>query len=274
MGHALGELAPGLRDRRLALTVAHHVLLSHGRAVPLIRARCRGAQVGMVLNFSPAYPATAAPADQAAADLHDASQNRWFLDPVTGRGYPAAAWEAYGNDVPAILPGDMDLIAVPLDFLGINYYSRAVCQGLASGGDFPTLNRRDAANVTAADWEIFPQGLYDLLTWLHRNYGLARLLITENGAAFDDVLGTDGSVHDPARQRYLREHLEMALRAIESGVPLQGYFCWTLLDNFEWTYGTSRRFGLAYTDYSTQKRIVKDSGHWLGRVARANALVD
>ncbi len=274
LGHESGEHAPGLRDRALALQVAHHVLLSHGRAVPVIRARSPKASVGIVLNFSPTYPATESPADQASARLLHERQNRWFLDPVLGRGYPREAWDAYGADVPAIVEGDLEAIAAPLDFLGINYYTRTVCRADAPNAGFPVINIRDNANVTAADWEIYPQGLYDLLTWLKNDCGIARLLITENGAAFDDRLGEDGAVHDPERQRYLKEHLQVVLRAIEEGVPVQGYFCWTLLDNFEWAYGTSRRFGLSYTDYPTQRRIVKDSGRWFGRVTRANALVE
>ncbi len=166
MGHELGELAPGLKDRALALRVAHHVLLSHGRAVPVIRERCAEAEVGIVLNFSPAYPATESPADLAATQLYQERNNSWFLDPLVGRGYPQAAWQAYADDVPEIRSGDMETIAAPIDFLGVNYYSRAVCQDPSGASGFPTRNRRNAERVTAADWEIFPQGLYDLLTSL------------------------------------------------------------------------------------------------------------
>ncbi len=136
------------------------------------------------------------------------------------------------------------------------------------------LNQRDNTNVTDRDWEIFPQGMYDLLTWLHSEYGFSDLYLTENGASYHDVVSADGQVHDPKRQDFLRQHLETLLRAIDAGMPVRGYFCWSLLDNFEWAYGTSSRFGLAYTDCTTQQRIMKDSGYWYGRVTRANALIE
>jgi beta-glucosidase len=149
-----------------------------------------------------------------------------------------------------------------------------VCHDLAGGEGGRILNRRNPARVTARDWEIFPQTLSDLLTGLHLDYGWPRLFVTENGAAYDDVIAPDGHVHDPARIDYLRQHLTAVLRTIEAGVSVQGYFCWTLMDNFEWALGTSSRFGLAYTDFATQRRIIKDSGAWFGRVTRANALVE
>jgi beta-glucosidase len=274
LGHDQGEHAPGLHDRTLALQVAHNVLVSHGVAVPVIRAHCADAQVGIVLNLYPMYPMLDSDADKAAASLRDAQFNRWFLDPLVGRGYPAIAWEEYGDATPRILPGDLEHIAAPCDYLGVNYYSRTICHDAADGGDHPVLHRRDAAQVTARGWEIYPQGLFDLLTRLARDYAFPRLYVTENGAAYDDVVSGEGAIHDPLRQAYIKQHLEMLARAIQAKVPLHGYFCWTLLDNFEWSFGTSSRFGLAYTDFVTQKRILKDSGRWFGRVARANALVD
>src|SRR5262249_37682474 len=150
--------APGLRDRKIALQVAHHVLLSHGAAVPAIRARCPDGQVGIVLNFEPAYPATDSEADRAAARVHHTRFNLWFLDPITGRGYPRDAWDGYGADVPRIQDGDMETIAVPIDYLGINNYTRAVRHDPSGGEGGRVLNRRDPANVTARRWEIFPQG--------------------------------------------------------------------------------------------------------------------
>ena len=274
LSHELGEHAPGLRDRKVALQVAHHVLLSHGAAVPVIRQHCPDGQAGIVLNFEPAYPATDSDADQVAARLHHARFNLWFLDPIMGRGYPQDAWDHYGAAVPQIQAGDLKTIAAPLDFLGVNNYTRAVCHDPAGGDGQRVLNRRDPTNVTARGWEVFPQGLYDLLTWLGRDYAFARLFVTENGAAYDDVVSADGSVHDPLRIAYLRQHLAAVRRAIDARVPVQGYFCWSLMDNFEWACGTSSRFGLAYTDFTTQRRTIKDSGYWYGRVARANALVD
>jgi beta-glucosidase len=273
-GHETGEHAPGIQDSAVALQVAHHVLLSHGAAIPVIRQRCRDAQVGIVLNVYPAYPATDSDADQVAARLYDESQNRWFLDPIAGRGYPAAAWEAKGDAVPTILPGDMETIAAPIDYLGLNYYRRRVCHDPAGGDGHKVLTRRDPANVTARDWEIFPQGLSDVLATLANDYGFANIFVTENGAAYHDTVSPDGHVHDSSRQTYLAQHLDAVLRSIEAGVPVRGYFCWTLMDNFEWAFGTSSRFGLAYTDFAMQRRIIKDSGRWFGRVTRANALVE
>jgi len=272
LGHESGQHAPGLHDRALALQVAHHLLVSHGAAVPVIRERCPGAQVGIALNLYPAYAATDTDADSAAARLASARQNRWFLDPLAGRAYPQVAVDYYGDAMPLTQPEDFATIAAPLDFLGVNYYSRIVCHDPAGGDGHRVLHQRDAARVTERDWEVYPQGLLDLLTWLAREYAFPRLFITENGAAYADVVTADGSVHDAQRQAYLSEHLAMALQAIAAGVPLRGYFCWSLMDNFEWAFGTSSRFGLCYTDFATQQRLVKDSGRWFGQVARANAL--
>jgi beta-glucosidase len=274
LGNESGEHAPGFHDHALALQVAHNVLVSHGTAVPVIREHCAGAQVGIVLNMHAAYPMLDTEADRAAARLEHAKFNRWFLDPVMGRGYPRDAWDAYGADVVQILPDDLKIIAAPIDFLGLNYYSRAVCHDPAGGENHFVLTHRDSTQVTARDWEIYPDGLYDLLMWLQRDYAFTNIYVSENGAAYDDTLATDGGVRDPLRTQYIREHLQAVLRAIQAGVPVRGYFCWTLTDNFEWAFGTSSRFGLAYTDYPTQRRIIKDSGHWFGRVAEANMLQD
>jgi beta-glucosidase len=273
LSHHLGAHAPGMRDQRLALQVAHNVLVSHGEAVPVIRTRCPGAQVGIVLNFNPAYPATDSEADKTAARLFHAKFNLWFSDPVAGRGYPQDAWQDYGADVPEILPGDMGKIAAPLDFLGANYYSRHISYDPAGSEGRPIINRPNPINMMARRWEVFPQGLFDLMTWLHQEYHFPALYVTENGAAYDDVVW-EGQIHDLARLDYIKQHLAALLQVIELGVPVKGYFCWSLLDNFEWAWGTRDRFGLAYTDFATQQRIIKDSGHWYGRMTRANALVD
>jgi beta-glucosidase len=274
LSNEIGEHAPGLHDRKIALQVAHNLLVAHGKAVPVIRRNCPDAKVGIVLNFSPTYPASDNDVDQRAARIADDQYNRWFLDPLMGRGYPQAGWAAYGTDVPQIEPGDMKVMHSPLDFLGVNYYTRRVIHDPTGDSSGRVLNQRDNTNVTDRDWEIFPQGMYDLLTWLHREYGFSDLYLTENGASYHDVVSADGQVHDPKRQDFLRQHLETLLRAIDAGVPVRGYFCWSLLDNFEWAYGTSSRFGLVYTDFTTQQRIIKDSGYWYGRVTRANALVE
>jgi beta-glucosidase len=272
LSHQIGEHAPGLKDTKVALQVAHNVLLSHGLALPVVRQNSPGAQVGIVLNLNPSYPAMDTEADRRAAHMFHAKFNLWFLNPISGKGYPQDAWQDYGTDVPDIAPGDMETMAVPVDFLGINYYSRAIVHDdHDSSGQI--INRRNPVNMMARGWEVCPQALIDLLSWVHREYAFPALLITENGATYDDVVW-EGQVHDLARIDYIKQHLSVLPALIESGVPLKGYFCWTLLDNFEWAMGTRDRFGLIYTDFATQQRTIKDSGKWFSRVARANAVVD
>ena len=274
LSHQLGEHAPGLRDRKVALQVAHNLLVSHGLAVPLIRQQCPSAQVGIALNFSPAYPATDSAADQALTRCEHARFNLWFLDPIAGRGYPQDAWDGYGSDVPRVEAEDMKIIAAPLDFLGVNYYSRNVCHDPVGGGGSRILNERSQVNVSDRDWEIYPQAMYDLLIWLGLGYNFKNIYLTENGASYRDVVSPDGEVHDPKRSDFLFQHLTTLLKVIEAGVPLHGYFCWSLMDNFEWAFGTSSRFGLAFTDFYSQKRFLKDSGKWFGEVAYANRIVE
>jgi beta-glucosidase len=272
LSHGLGIHAPGLKDMKIALQVAHNVLVSHGKAVPIIRERCSGAQVGIVLNFNPAYPATDTEADRIATRHAHATFNLWFVDPVAGRGYPQDAWEEYGDKVPNVQAGDLEVMAAPLDFLGANFYSRAIVHD-PDGGVGKVVNRHNPVNMMARGWEVWPQALRDLLTWLHKDYTFPALFVTENGATYDDVVW-QGQIHDPARQDYIKQHLGVLPDVIAEGVPLKGYFCWSLLDNFEWAAGTRDRFGLAYTDFQTQERIIKDSGHWFSRVIQANAVVD
>lgn len=274
LSNEIGEHAPGNHDRKLALQIAHHLLVSHGMVVPVIRQGCPDAKVGIVLNMTPAYPATDSTADQVLARQEHARFNLWFLDPVAGRGYPQDAWQGYGADVPEIQPGDMETIAAPLDFLGINYYTRDVLHDPRGGEGSRVLNVRSEINQTGRNWEIYPQGMYDLLVGIRMAYNFNNIYLTENGASYHDVISPDGKIHDALRIDYLYKHFQTLLRAIEAGVPLRGYFCWSLLDNFEWACGTSSRFGLAYTDFETQKRTLKDSGIWFGKVARENALPD
>jgi len=273
LSHELGAHAPGLRDRKVALQVAHNVLISHGMAVPVIRSSCPGSEVGIVLNFEPGYPATSSPADAYATALHDARYNRWFLDPIAGRGYPKIGWDAYAGDVPGVLPGDMETIAAPIDFLGVNYYTRKICHDPGASRGYPIVNRRNPINVMGRGWEVAPQALQALLTWIHHDYALPKLYVTENGATYDDVVW-EGRVHDLARLDYIKQHVAVLPGLIAGGAPICGYFCWSLMDNFEWATGTRDRFGLAYTDFATQQRTLKDSGHWYGRLTRANALIE
>ena len=273
LGHEIGEHAPGMHDRKLALQVAHNVLVAHGRSYRAIKELVPDAKVGIVLNMEPNYPATDSSADEALARLNESIFNRWFLEPLLGRGYPQDAWDAYGTDVPKIEPGDLAMMTTPLDFLGLNYYFRKVAHD-PSGGEGKRLHQRDDTRVSARDWEIFPQGLYDLLIWLDREYPeIPVIYVTENGMACWDVL-ENGAVHDPERIDFVKTHLEKALAALNDGVPLRGYFVWSLMDNFEWAYGYASRFGVAYVDFDSQERTLKDSGHWFSRVAAANALVE
>ena len=273
LGHAMGIHAPGLKDMALALQVSHYLLLSHGESVPILRGNGAGIRVGITLNLAPVEPASRTEADMAAAQRKDGFLNRWFLDPLYKGAYPEDMLAFYGESAPSVQPGDMPRIAAPLDFLGVNYYTRSVVQDDPGS---PMVGTRqitpDGAEVTEMGWEVYPQGLYALLVRLHTDYSPSAIYITENGAAFPDEVTPDGRVFDPRRIAYLDGHLRHAHRAIEDGVPLKGYFAWSLMDNFEWAHGYSKRFGLVYITYATQQRIVKESGHWYRQVIERNGL--
>jgi len=267
----LDNHAPGGRDAKLTLQAAHHMLLAHGLAVPIIRAAVPGAEVGIAPNYVPAYAATDKPDDRDAAWRFDGYFNRWFIDPVAGRGYPQDMWTYYGENVPTVEPGDMEIIGAPLDFLGVNYYNRVSVIHDPTSPIIPqTGHVTDPTRAHSADREIYPEGLYDMLVRLHQDYNFPVLYITENGAAFDDVVSADGQVHDAARVQFLRDHFAQAARAIEAGVPLNGFFVWSLMDNFEWSKGYSLRYGITYIDFGTQQRIIKDSGLWYRDFISAN----
>lgn len=250
LGHESGEHAPGFNDRRLALQVAHHVLLAHGLAMPALRENAPQAQHGIVLNFTPSYALDDSTEAQQAARLMDGTFNRWFADPLFKGRYPEDTWELYGELVPKVHDGDLAQIAAPIDFLGVNYYTR-----VTFGGDPVNVER------TAMGWEVFPQGLRDLLLRLQRDYSPPVMYVTENGAAYDDKL-VDGAVYDPERIRYYERHLAAMHEALEAGANVKGYYAWSLMDNFEWAKGYSKRFGLIYVDYPTQRRILKSSAKW------------
>lgn len=256
LGHQDGIFAPGLKARSTAFQVAHHLLLSHGMAIQALRASHPDLAMGIVLNLSPIYPASDAPADVAKAKLDDGYIVRWYMDPLFKAQYPADVSADLGADAPQVEEGDLALIAQPLDFVGVNYYTR----NFSSSGN-PWDVRANAKRVTDMGWEVFPQGLTELLVRLHQDYAPRALLVTENGSAFVDTV-TDGQVHDTERLDYLREHIQACAEAINLGVPLTAYFAWSLLDNFEWASGYGKRFGLVHVNYDTQERIVKDSGRW------------
>jgi beta-glucosidase len=278
LSHQIGEHAPGWKDNwNAALRAAHHVLLSHGMAVPVIRANSPDSQVGITLNFTWAEAASRSAADQVAARWADGYSNRWFVDPVYGRGYPADMVDAFTqggmmpNGLDFVQPGDMAIIGVPTDFLGVNYYTRDVVKAQSETMPIPTP-AREAATLprTEMDWEVYPKGLYSLLCRLYFDYGMPKLYITENGCSYSDGPGADGRVHDARRTEYLRQHFLAAHRAILAGVPLEGYFVWSFMDNFEWAKGYQQRFGITWVDFATQQRILKDSALWVKDVIAAN----
>lgn len=281
LGHEEGHHAPGHRDPAESLRVAHHLLLAHGRAVPAIRANSAGAQVGIVLNLVPAYPESERAEDIDAARRFDGLFNRWYLDPLFRGHYPedaiadrVRAGHLESAALPFVLPGDLEEIAAPLDWLGVNYYTRFIARREPTSDGAAVSPLAASSDFTEMGWEVYPDGLHALLKRVHRDYAPARILITENGAAYGTPPDEHKCVADTARTAYLRRHLEALRRAISEGVPVQGYFAWSLLDNFEWAHGYVKRFGLVWVDYATQERIPKDSAHWYRRVAAANALVD
>ncbi len=256
LGHESGIFAPGIKSRAAAIQVAHHLFLSHGLALSAMRAQGCKADMGIVLNLAPINAATDAEADQAAARRADGGGLRWYVEPLLKGEYPADVLQELGADVPRILPGDMASIQVPLDFLGVNYYMRSV----VSAGE-PWDLKTSGNEITDMGWEVYPQGLTELLLRLHRDYTLPPIFITENGAAFPDEV-INQQVHDSQRQRYIARHIAATLEAMRQGVRVDGYFVWSLLDNFEWSSGYAKRFGIVRVDYDTQARSLKDSALW------------
>jgi beta-glucosidase len=270
IGHLEGTMAPGLTDIAVAVPASYHLLLGHGLATQAVRAVVPGARVGIVNNLGAVEAATDADADVAAARRADGHTNRWWLDPVHGRGFPADMVEVYGVDLP-VRSGDLATIAQPLDWLGLNYYfPTAVADDPSGPPPYTREVQRPGVRRTAMDWEIRDEGLERLLMRLTGDYGAQRIYVTENGSAWPDVIGPDGQVDDPERVRYLEEHLAACARAVRRGAPLAGYFAWSLLDNFEWAYGYDKRFGLVYVDYPTQRRIIKGSGRRYRELIRSH----
>jgi beta-glucosidase len=259
IGHARGEHAPGRRSEQDAVATAHHLLLSHGWAVEAIRSAVADADVGITLNLAHAYPASRSPEDEAAAWQLDGEGNRWFLDPLFRGSYPADLLERNEIVTPLVRDGDLETIAAPLDFLGVNNYFSFVVRDT---GDGPLVVRDPEAQRTDMGWEVYPDGLYRVLARVAADYEPAAMYVTENGAAFGDVRGHDGRVRDPERQDYLESHIGSVAQAVAEDVPVKGYFVWSLLDNFEWAHGYSKRFGLVYVDYPTLERVPKDSFYW------------
>jgi beta-glucosidase len=283
-GHVDGIFAPGIRDWSVALPVSHHILLSHGRAVQEIRRNRPGSTVGIALDCRPARPASADPADVVAARHFDGFRNRWFFDPVFGKGYPQDIIEAYHRrgrldapTLPYVQEGDLDVIAEPIDFLGLNYYtSLAIGAGFEESEDTGMpQSANPPAGYTEMGWPITPDALTSYLGYLHETYAPPPIVITENGASYSDAPGTDGAVHDRRRIDYLDAHVAAVAAARDAGAQVNGYFAWSLLDNLEWTSGYAQRFGLVWVDHATGQRIPKDSYHWYrDRIRSARSMPD
>lgn len=277
LGYVTGEHAPGIKDPITALKVSHHLLLSHGKAVQAIRANDKAkAKVGIVNVTIQVEPASNRDDDVAAAKRFDGVVNRWYCEPVFKGSYPQDTFDFFAGllrnkNFLSAQDGDMKTIQTPIDFLGVNYYTRIV---VGIGTDIPLFIRFQPPQLetTEMGWEVYPQGLYEQLKRANQEYAPKEIFVTENGAAYKDELTKDGKVIDEKRVVYLREHLLQANRAIQDGIPLKGYFVWSLMDNFEWAHGYSKRFGLVYVDYPAQKRIVKRSGEWFAQVMKKNSI--
>jgi beta-glucosidase len=272
-GYFEGEHAPGIQDPVAAFLSAHHLLLSHGLACEALRAACRKPpHMGIALNLNPIHPATDSQADLEAATRADAGLNRLFLDPLFKGRYPADLIEMLGPIFTPPQPGDMERIAAPLDWLGVNYYSRHVVR---YDPDVPLLQLSQVlpvGNEYSQMWEIYPPGIFELLTRVWKDYHPPYIIVTENGMCVPDAPDLDGRIRDTRRIAYLHDQIAQVHRAIGDGVPVRGYFVWSLTDNFEWAHGYGMRFGLVYVDYATQARAVKDSGWWYKRVIEANGV--
>jgi beta-glucosidase len=265
LGYALGTKAPGATDWRRALRASHHALLSHGTVVRAFRESGRRGRIGITLDLTVARPGGDSDDDRAAARRLDGHHNRWFLDPILRGDYPAdmlGLYEERFGRLDAIEPGDLETIAQPIDYLGVNFYRPNV---VTACDDDSVLALRDMpvdADLTAMGWPVVPEALTELLVGIKRDYGDVPLLITENGAAFEDRSNGTDVIEDPRRVAYLEGHLEAVEQAIAAGVDVRGYYVWSLLDNFEWEHGYSQRFGIVYVDFETQRRIPKRSALW------------
>ena len=271
IGHLEGTMAPGIKDLSLAIPASHHLLLGHGLATAALRAAAPGpVRIGAVLNLSPCDSASDSDADVAAATRADGHTNRWWLDPLYGRGYPADMIEVYGIE-PPVRDGDLEAIATPMDHFGLNYYFRQVVTDDPTGDPpFARMVSVPDWTLTAMGWEVYADGLEQLLVRLSDEYGVRRIYVTENGSAWPDEIEPDGNVEDKDRIAYLEQHLEACLRAARRGAPVAGYFAWSLMDNFEWAYGYAKRFGLVHVDYETQRRTIKASGYRYADIIRTH----
>ena len=264
LGYEQGLFAPGLKSRAAAVQASHHLLLSHGLALQALREQGCKARLGLVLNLSPVQSATDSAEDRALARLEDGKLLRWYMDPLFKRHYPEDVLDHLGLDTPKVLAGDMEAIATPLDFMGVNYYTRSV---VSAAGRWD--NKQSGLPITEMGWEVYPEGLTELLVRMHQDYPVPPLYVTENGGAFKDEMH-DGQVHDADRTDYIARHIQAVAEAMRQGVRMEGYMVWSLLDNFEWASGYAKRFGIVHVDYATQKRTPKDSANWYAAMLQAS----
>lgn len=279
LGYGIGTHAPGEHDLQEAVNVGHHLLVAHAKAVERLRTCAQpAARIGATLNLTPVSVADSSSAVAEGAERADVLYNRWFLDPLFHGTYPARLFQDLAVRPPAIADNDMEMISTPLDFLGVNYYSRTLIRSRRGiGGEQPVAERYEqvvpvpGATYTEMAWEIYPQGVRDILLRVQQDYAPPLIMVAENGAAFADQWDGNNHVPDARRVQYLRDHIQELGEVCAQGVPLCGYFVWSLLDNYEWTDGYSKRFGLVYIDYATQRRIVKESGRWYAAFIAAQA---
>lgn len=258
LGHFFGLHAPGHRSLDLALRAVHHQTLAHLLAARALREM--GLEVGLTVDLT--WVEAASPLDEGAKGEFEAYRNRLFLDPIYHKQYPEALQSVFPWLFQDEVQGDLDRLALPPDFLGVNYYTRTlVRQSSKTQTPLEAQPLPPRGPTTAMGWEVYPQGLREVLLWVHKEYGAGRIYVTENGAAYEDRL-EGGRISDPERKAYLEGHIQAVLEAIQMGAPVKGYFVWSLLDNFEWIEGYTKRFGIVYVDFSTQRRILKESGRW------------
>ena len=273
-GNAFGKHAPGKKDWKIAVQVAHNVLVSHGLAVKKFRELGMDGEIGITLNLTPSYPVTEDENDGLASKIMGEFTNDWFLSPIFKGKYPEKLEKIYEDMFGEIEiePDDLEIISTEIDFLGVNYYSRSLVK-YSEDSSFSGIEtiKSEESQYTAMDWEIYPTGIYDLLLMISNEYTKKPIYITENGAAFDDKI-INGEINDENRISYIESHLKELHKAIQSGVYLKGYYAWSLMDNFEWAYGYSKRFGLIYVDYETQKRIWKNSAFFYNEVISNNGI--
>lgn len=266
LGYEIGKFAPGHQNLSEALTCAHHLLVSHGKAVRELR-EVTNAQVGPALNFLPVHPASNHTLDIEAAKRQDGYFNRWFLDPISGKGYPSDMVGWYGDAMPKVSDRDLELIAQPFDVMGVNYYERAVIAH-SDEGMLKLQSVRTDEFPRTADREIYPDGLSETLRRLAHDYGYQRLIVTENGAAFLEPASVETTLMDLEREAFIDDHLQRVVQLRGEGVGVEGYFAWSLMDNFEWAEGYDMRYGIVHVDMQTLRRTPKQSAHFLRSLAR------